>query len=129
MIQNIFNLLQMKQEFLHHIPENEDIIMIKVDKSLANYPVNEVIFSLYDYQGNKLDSTLCENIDIEKPIVNPELLDLITAEDLSKEGIDVFNSNDSFFNSLCKPFTSNNGTSVPLLLVNGLQVIMVQMFH
>ena len=98
----------------YHIPENEDIIMIKVDKSLENYPVNEVIFSLYDYQGNKLDSTLCENIDIEKPIVNPELLDLITAEDLSKEGIDVFNSNDSFFNSLCKPFTSNNGTDVPL---------------
>ena len=98
----------------YHIPENEDIIMIKVDKSLVNCPVNEVFFYLYDYQGNKLDSTLCENVDIEKPIVNPELLDLISAEDLSKQGIDVFNSNDSFFNNLCKPFTSNNGTDVPL---------------
>ena len=98
----------------YHIPENEDIIMIKVDKVLENSPVNQVFYYLYDYEGNKLDSSLCENIDIEKPISNPELLDLISAEDLSGKGIDVFNPNDSFFNNFCQPFTTNNGTDVPL---------------
>ena len=98
----------------YHIPQNEDIIMLKVDKSIENSPVNQVFFYLYDFKGNKLDSSLCENINIEKPLINIDNLNLNLAEELYQKGIDIYKANNSFFNNLCNPFSSENGTDVTL---------------
>ena len=38
-----------------------------------------------------------------------EDIDLLEAQKMSEKGVDVFNINDSFFNDICHPFTSENG--------------------
>ena len=63
----------------------------------------------------KLNLSLCESepINIYVPVtLNDELLELY--EDLQKSGYDLFNIKDPFYNDLCTPYKSENGTDVLL---------------
>ena len=57
---------------------------------------------------NKLDMSFCENeITVMKYIGDFEDIDLDSAIGLAEQGIDVFNTQDSFFNDRCSKFKSD----------------------
>ena len=63
----------------------------------------------------KLNLSLCKNteIDVYVPInLDNQQNDLY--EGMSKNGIDILNENNSFYNDICTPFTSNDGTDMTL---------------
>ena len=96
------------------LPSIDSIILVKIDRNITNSTVNQVTYVIYDSSGRQLDHTLCNNtsITITKPIINPSLLNITKAKSLFDQGIDVFDTSDSFFNSLCYPFASENSTDV-----------------
>ena len=100
----------------YNISEKEDLIMIKIDKNTTDALVNEVEYYIYDYNGKKLDLSLCKGISItvNSPIIDANSIDLDKANDLANQGIDVFNSSDTFFNDLCQPFSSENNSDVTI---------------
>lgn len=57
--------------------------------------------------GTRINNLICSkektiiNIDLTKTNSNVEL-----AEEMKKQGIDIYNINDPFFNDYCYPFTS-----------------------
>ena len=81
--------------------------MIELDKKEINTDYNSLnigkktLFNIFDSSGRKLDISLCEeNIKLTHNISDIIEIDLINAESFSKQNIDVFNSNDRFFNDL-----------------------------
>ena len=100
----------------YNIPEDEDLIMLKIDKNISNSCVNSVEYYVYDYNGNLLDLELCSDssVVVSKKIINESLINLELAKELHDEGYDVFNASDPFFNNICTPFSSNNKTDVTL---------------
>ena len=92
----------------------ENIILVKTDRNITNSTVNQVNFVIFDSSGRQLDLSICNNteITVTKPIINTSLINITKAKSLSEQGIDVFDTSDSFFNSLCYPFASENKTDV-----------------
>ena len=84
--------------------------MIKIDKNTTDALVNEEEYYIYDYNGKKLDLSLCKGIliTVNSPIIDVNSIDLDIANDLAHQGIGVFNLNDTFFNDICQPFSSEN---------------------
>ena len=83
----------------YNISEKEDLIMIKIEKNTTDALVNEIEYYMYDYNGKKLDLSLCKGIliTVNSPIIDVNSIDLDIANDLAHQGIDVFNLNDTFF--------------------------------
>ena len=100
----------------YNISEQEDLIMIKIDKNTTDAVVNEIEYYIYDFNGKKLDLSLCKGISItvNSPIIDTSSIDLNKANDLANQGIDVFDSNDTFFNDICQPFSSENNSDVTI---------------
>ena len=101
----------------YNIKENEDIIMLKVDENKTDSNTNIISFYLYDYNGNQLNLSLCENnnITILTPIINTNNLDLTTSKNLYiNNNIDVFNSQEDFFNDFCHSYTLNDSSDITL---------------
>ena len=89
-----------------------DIIMIIVDLNISNSSVNDAEYFLYDYYGNKLDMSVCEK---EMTIIVPNLYtDFLNLNQSSIDGINIFNSKDTFFNHICYTFKSQEGTDITL---------------
>ena len=64
----------------------------------------------------KLDLSICdENIEIVIP-VNLDNSTKALYEDLNNSGYDLFDSNDDFYNDICTPYTSENGTDLTIQL-------------
>ncbi len=101
----------------YNITDNEDIIMLKIDENDTNSNTNIISFYLYDFNGNQLNLSICENnnISIFKPIINTNNLDLTTSKNLYiNNGIDVFDSNEDFFNDFCHSYTINGSSDITL---------------
>ena len=110
----------------YNISSNESLIILNIeskksitkeneennDNSLNIGKNNQV--EIYDFSGRKLDLSVCkENIKIMKYIGDVvEELDINSAMSLSKQGIDVFNANDSFFNDLCHKYDNVDGKDI-----------------
>ena len=93
------------------------LTIIKFDIKESTFITPELTYYVYDNNGNEIDINLyCSgnSISITSPIINLNLFDYSTAELLSKDGYDVFDPNNTFFNSICTPFTNENGTDVIL---------------
>lgn len=89
--------------------------MIKLDVEVENSSVSSVTYYVYSESGIQLNLSVCNTtVTVDIPITNTSNLNLALAEELSSEGIDVFNSSDSFFNDICYSYTSENGTDVTL---------------
>ena len=98
----------------------------KNDKSQKNWTNNNYDKSfnlgkntqleIYDYSSNKLNLSVCnDNIKVMKYIGDiDDQLDMNSAESLSNQGIDVFNSNDDFFNDICHQYDNSNGKDIIL---------------
>ena len=88
----------------------------KEDKSDNSFNLGKTTqIEVYDFRGNKLNLSICDDIKILKYIGDAgEELNLKSAESLSNQGIDVFNPKDSFFNDLCHKFDNEEGKDIIL---------------
>ena len=113
---SIINLEQCIKDLKSHhkISDNEDLTIIKIDEIIENSSVNKVTFLSYDSKGNKLDNSICKNVEIQKPIINENLIDFSLSNTYNELGINIFNPKDKFFNDICFTYTSENGTDLTL---------------
>ena len=88
------------------------ILLINIIKIGESNKVSYLIFN--SETGEKIDLSPCEQITINIPLEQYDNIDIETAEKFAEEGIDVFNIEDPFFNDICIPYTSENGTDVTL---------------
>ena len=91
------------------------IIIKKID-----IKINENIIVFYELYNpltkNKINLPICQNnkIDIFTPIeIDDKLVN--NYKELSKEGYNIFDPNDLFYNDICSPYTSDNNTDIILL--------------
>ena len=91
-------------------------LIIKKYEQLTIPSERNVQYEVYHpFTKEKLNLSLCDSdsIDLYIPInLNDELLELY--EDLKSSGYDLFNIDDPFYNDLCSPYKSKNGTDVLL---------------
>ena len=102
----------------YDIPEEEDLIILKTETMENEVGSRYVQYEIYDpFSLEKLDLTYCEDVKIEVSI--PVKLDNLTQalyEELSAQGYNLFDSNDDFYNDICTPYTSENGTDLTISL-------------
>ena len=96
--------------------ENDPIplIILKIDVKKENLKSTLVEYEVYDpYTKQKINLDICSNvqISISAPIdLSKDETSLY--ESVSEQGYDIFDSNNSFYQDFCTPFTSGNGTDV-----------------
>lgn len=99
----------------YQIPESDPILISKFDYKTENSTTNQVEYKVYDKNGNQLSMKPCEKIqiNISYPINSGSNVNIENGLNYNEEGIDVFNSEDSFFNDICYSY-QENGVDVPL---------------
>ena len=97
----------------YNLTDDQNLIVIKSEpKELEN---KGMTLEVYDNIGQKLDLSFCQSkIKVTKNLESVEGLDIQTAKEFSKQGIDVFNAEDKFFNDICHPFNSKDGIDITL---------------
>ena len=92
------------------------ILILKIDIYLSNSTNIVFKYEAYDpYTLEKLNLSLCEDVKI-----NVYLPYILSGEDLdiyaqfNQLGYDLYNPNDSFYQDICIPFTSNDNTDILL---------------
>ena len=105
----------------YNIPDDEDLIVIEIEttedkeknknldytKDCIDLGKN-VKVSICDYNGNILDMSYCNNdITVMKYVGDVDDIDINTAMEYAEQGIDVFNTQDAFFNDRCSTFKSD----------------------
>ena len=92
---------------------DEPLYLIKVDSFSDESITPDVSFKAYTANGEEIDDSIYEgvNVTVSYPI-NENVLSLASAEKMFNQGIDAFNASDSFFNDLCYPYSTENGTDV-----------------
>ena len=107
----------------YNISRQENLIIFNIEtKSEINN--NNDTFNLgkntqldiYDISGRKLNLSVCkEGIKVMKYIGDAtKELNIESAKSLSKQGIDVFNASNEFFNDICYEYESNDGKDIIL---------------
>ena len=100
----------------YNIPEGQSLILLKYEKITEIVSERNIQYELYHpITKELLNLTICENtaIDVYVPVNFPEETKQIY-EELEKQGYDLFNPNDSFYQDICTPFKSKDGTDVLL---------------
>ena len=99
----------------YNLPSNSPLIILKTDVT-SNPNSDSIGYSIYSNNGERLDSSICQNekIQITIPINEINAGNINLAKFFSDNGIDIYNINDAFFNDICLRFTSENGKDVPL---------------
>ena len=100
---------------IYSIPSTEDLIVLKIDTKTSDSFTNTVDYYIFDPNGNMLDLSYCDSINVNIPIngLDSELLE--QSQSLAEQGIDVFDASSAFFNDICFPYSdSENDTDVPL---------------
>ena len=99
----------------YEINPNKSLIIKKYEQ-LGISAERNIQYEVYHPDTKKkLNLSVCDSgtVDIYIPVeLNEKLLDLY--EDLQKSGYDLFNIEDPFYNDLCSPYKSENGTDVLL---------------
>ena len=100
----------------NNISEYDDLIIFKIDMKDKEQSSTYVQYEIYDpYTFDRLDLDVCKDVNINIYIpVNLDNKSLILFSSLDESGYNLFNSNDSFYNDFCTPYTSTNGTDVTL---------------
>ena len=82
------------------------ILQIEIDKMNEKALTNQIEYEVYNEQKKRLDLSHCKDIEIKiiYDIRNQSLLNQAMISYYSDLGIDIFNSNDSFFHDICYPF-------------------------
>ena len=71
---------------------------------------NQIEYAIFDGNKTKLDLSYCKNVEIKikYEIKDDSLLNKTMISYYSELGIDIFDSNDSFFKDICYPFSISN---------------------
>ena len=101
----------------YHINKNTSLIIVKFEK-MTNISTDRALqYEVYDpFDRKKLNLSICQNtsIDIYVPIIlSNELQNLYN--DLKDKGYDLFDEKSAFYQDICTPFKSPNGTDVLLV--------------
>ena len=100
----------------YHININDSLIFIKNEKLSVRASEKNVNFDVYEpYNKTKLNLSICDYISINLyvPVVLSEQTQLIY-EKAKDSGYDIFNIKDPFYQDICIPFDSSNGTDIIL---------------
>ena len=100
----------------YEINDNISLIFLKSENINSNPSEKNVQYEIYEaLNKTRLNLSLCSEVDINLyfPIeLNNETQKLY--EDLNKQGYDLFNINDKFYQDICTPYKSQNGTDILL---------------
>ena len=100
----------------NNINENDSLIFIKSEIKTNKVSEKNVKYDAYNpYNKEKLNLSICEEIPVN--IYFPMELSKGTRqiyEQMKNSGYDMFNINDPFYQDICTPFDSENGTDILL---------------
>ena len=102
-----------KQE---NLKKEDVLIILKADIKNADNKAIYVQYEIYTPNKTKVDLKVCQNtsIFINTPInLSQEFESLYNS--LNESGYNLFNSNDSFYNDICSPYTSEKGIDIPMV--------------
>ena len=93
------------------------ILEVIIENNNDNCLTDQVEYKIYDQFGEKVDLSICKDIDIiiEYEIKNTSLLNIEQISNYIGQGIDVFNLSHTFFNDICYPYSDNNSDSDMIL--------------
>ena len=94
----------------------DDLLIFKMDLELNNTPPMVLNYEVYNPNNfTKLNLSLCEGMKIKvySPYT-PSKESLSKLLKLNESGYDLYNPNDSFYQDICSPFTTDNGTDILL---------------
>ena len=101
---------------IHYKINNDTALIIKKYEQITISAERNVQYEVYHpISKEKLNLSVCdeETIDLYIPVeLNEQLIELY--DDLQNNGYDLFNIDDPFYNDLCSPYKSKNGTDVLL---------------
>ena len=100
----------------YNIDKNTILIIIKYEKIVNNTNDRLIQYEVYEPLNiKKLNLSICEiiPINIYTPFILSEDLNNLY-NDLKAKGYNLFNINSSFYQDICTPFKSSNGTDVIL---------------
>ena len=95
----------------YHINE---LIILKIDIKRNDTISTQVEYQVLNPQnGEVLNLSICENVTIDLYVpINFDTATHDLVKQLKEQGYDILNSKDSFYNDICTPYTSSNGTDV-----------------
>ena len=100
----------------YHIDNNIPLIILKYEKVTNNSLERELQYEIYDpISKKKLNLSICNDItiDIYTPVIlSDELLSIYN--ELKEKGYDLFDINSAFYQDICTPFTTPEGTDILL---------------
>ena len=99
-----------------NLKEEDDLIILKIDMKSEDYKFTYIQYEIYNPNKTKIHLNVCQNasIYINSPVnLSQEVESLY--DSLNESGYNLFNSNDSFYNDICSPYTSENGIDIPIL--------------
>ena len=100
----------------YNIEQNDSLIIIKFQKITIISKERSLQYEVYEpYNKTKLNLSLCDNttINLYIPLIlSDELQDLYNQ--LKDLGYNLFDINDKFYQDICTPFTTPNGTDILL---------------
>ena len=104
----------LKKEY--NISENEPLVIYKIDIKNDDLSSTYVQYEVYNPINNKqLELKYCDGVKIVINVpVNLDEETISLYESLSKEGYNLFDCNDNFYNDICSTYTSENGTDMTL---------------
>ena len=116
LINNYINNVSIQVTF----DEKSDTISLAKNNNITKRPTNHIEYLIFNGKNGKLlNTTYCNdlNVKILHPIVKQDIIDLNSSKQFYEEyKVDVFRSNDSFFNDICLNFTSEKKKDMPLSL-------------
>ena len=98
-----------------NLNEEDDLIILKIDLKSEDYKVTYIQYEIYNPNKTKIYLNICQNtsIYINTPVNLTQEVESLY-DSLNKSGYNLFNSNDSFYNDICSPYTSENGIDIPI---------------
>ena len=109
----------------YNISKEEDLIFLIIESKNNEMKKNEskdedsfhlginILLNIFDISGRKLDLSFCDNLlKITHDISELKEIDIQSAMKYAKQGIDVFNASDDFFNDLCHPYDDEDGKDI-----------------
>ena len=97
-----------------NISKNDSLIILKADIKNKDLSATYVQYEIYEpYNLNKIELDICKNTTATiKTPTNLSHEAILLYDDLQKQGYNLFNSSDSFYNDICTRYTTQYGTDM-----------------